>query len=121
VEKPATVEILQAGHAEGLDTWGRNPAYRRLIDMTAETAGAAATEAGDDLAQALDSRLRGRLVRPTDDDYDEARLVWNGMVDKRPALIMRCAGVADVIHRRQLRAGAGLARGRAWGRSQRGR
>ncbi len=65
--------------------------------MTAETAGAAATEAGDDLAQALDSKLRGRLVRPTDDDYDEARLVWNGMVDKRPALIMRCAGVADVI------------------------
>ena len=65
--------------------------------MTVETTGAAATEVGNDLARELKSGLRGRLVRPTDDDYDEARLVWNGMVDKRPALIARCAGVADVI------------------------
>lgn len=65
--------------------------------MTAETTGAAVTEVGDDLARELESGLRGPLVRPTDGDYDEARLVWNGMVDKRPALIARCAGVADVI------------------------
>ena len=65
--------------------------------MTAENTGAAATEVGDDLARELESGLRGRLIRPTDGDYDEARLVWNGMVDKRSALIARCAGVADVI------------------------
>lgn len=65
--------------------------------MTAETTGAAAMEVGDDFARELESGLRGTLVRPTDGDYDEARLVWNGMVDKRPALIARCAGVADVI------------------------
>jgi FAD/FMN-containing dehydrogenase len=41
--------------------------------------------------------LRGRLVRPGDGGYDEARKVWNGMVDRRPALIARCAGAADVI------------------------
>jgi hypothetical protein len=55
--------------------------------MTAEITGTVATEIGDDLAQELEPRLRGQLVRPTDDDYNEARLVWNGMVDKRPASV----------------------------------
>ena len=45
--------------------------------------------------------LRGDLVGPLlclgDDGYDETRKVWNGMIDRRPALIARCAGVADVI------------------------
>lgn len=43
------------------------------------------------------ARLRGRLIRPEEPGYDEARKVWNGMIDRRPALIARCAGVADVI------------------------
>ena len=51
----------------------------------------------DRVVASLGSRMRGRLVTPVDGDYDMARLVWNGMVDKRPALIARCAGVADVI------------------------
>src|SRR5262249_20770169 len=41
--------------------------------------------------------LRGRLVRPGDSDYDAARTVWNGMIDKHPALIVRCSGVSDVM------------------------
>ena len=41
--------------------------------------------------------LRGEVLRPDDDGYDAARTVWNGMVDKRPALIGRCTGAADVI------------------------
>ncbi|HQT95923.1 MAG TPA: FAD-binding oxidoreductase, partial [Thermoanaerobaculaceae bacterium] len=43
------------------------------------------------------ARLRGRLIRPHEPGYDEARKVWNGMIDRRPALIARCVGVADVI------------------------
>src|SRR5437879_9493987 len=41
--------------------------------------------------------LRGPLLRPGEAGYDEARRVWNGMIDRRPALIARSAGVADVI------------------------
>ena len=43
------------------------------------------------------SGLAGRLLRQSDRDYDQARRVWNAMVDKRPALIARCAGTADVV------------------------
>ena len=41
--------------------------------------------------------LRGSCIRPGEDDYDDARLVWNKGIDKRPAVIARCSGVADVI------------------------
>ncbi len=51
----------------------------------------------DEVIEAFASGLRGRVVRPADDDYDEARQVWNGMIDKRPALIALCEGVADVV------------------------
>lgn len=42
-------------------------------------------------------KLRGPLLVEGDDSYDEVRQLWNGMHDKRPALIARCSGVADVI------------------------
>ncbi len=41
--------------------------------------------------------LRGRLLLAVDDGYDAARKIWNGMIDRRPALIARCAGVGDVV------------------------
>jgi hypothetical protein len=41
--------------------------------------------------------LRGELIQPGDDGYDEARKVYNAMIDKRPLMIARCADVADVI------------------------
>ncbi len=41
--------------------------------------------------------LGGELIQPNDDGYDDARTVWNAMIDKRPALIARCSGTADVI------------------------
>ena len=45
----------------------------------------------------LQTRLRGEIIRPADAVYDSARKLYNGMIDKRPRLIVRCADVADVI------------------------
>jgi hypothetical protein len=45
----------------------------------------------------LAESFRGQLTRPEDPDYDDQRKIWNGSIDRRPALIARCAGVADVI------------------------
>ncbi|MFN0149752.1 MAG: FAD-binding oxidoreductase [bacterium] len=46
---------------------------------------------------ALKARLRGGLLTPADAGYDDARSLWNAMIDRRPALIARCAGAADVV------------------------
>ncbi|MCM8749774.1 FAD-binding oxidoreductase [Thermomicrobiaceae bacterium CFH 74404] len=45
----------------------------------------------------LAETFRGNLIRPGDAEYDAARRIWNGMIDRRPALIARCAGPADVM------------------------
>lgn len=45
----------------------------------------------------LDAAFHGQQFRPGDNGYDEARALYNGMIDKRPALIARCTGVADVV------------------------
>lgn len=42
-------------------------------------------------------RMQGDVLRPGDAGYDAARTVWNGMVDKRPAVIARCISAADVV------------------------
>jgi FAD/FMN-containing dehydrogenase len=41
--------------------------------------------------------FRGRLIGPVDADYDQTRALYNGMIDKRPAIIARCADAADVM------------------------
>jgi hypothetical protein len=46
----------------------------------------------------LKAVIRGRLVLPGDADYDAVRKVYNGMIDRRPAMIACCADPADVIH-----------------------
>ena len=48
-------------------------------------------------ASRLADTIRGRVVTPSDDDYDQERRVWNGMIDRRPSLIVKCQGTADVI------------------------
>jgi FAD/FMN-containing dehydrogenase len=52
---------------------------------------------GDATIGELAQALRGELIRPGDDGYDEARSIWNGAHDRKPALIVRCRGEADVI------------------------
>lgn len=57
--------------------------------MTQAMGGIALTE--------LEDSMRGQVVGPADPDYDVARKVHNGMVDKRPAVVAYCTGVADVM------------------------
>jgi FAD binding domain/Berberine and berberine like len=53
------------------------------------------------IMQDLKARLRGELISPNDQGYDAARKVWNGMIDKYPAAIVRCANIVDVVHAAQ--------------------
>src|SRR5262249_9107126 len=57
-----------------------------------ETRSLANTEVG-----ALAGSMRGRLVRPDAEDYEEVRRIWNAMIEPSPALIASCRGPADVI------------------------
>ena len=63
-----------------------------------------ATDSLDDLAAAL----AGPLLRPDDAGYDDARAVWNGMIDRYPAAIARCQGKADVMDAVDAARAAGL-------------
>jgi FAD/FMN-containing dehydrogenase len=56
----------------------------------------------------LRQSVRGTVVAPGDAYYDVARAVWNGMIDRRPALIVRCAEVADVVAAVQFARSQGL-------------
>jgi FAD/FMN-containing dehydrogenase len=49
------------------------------------------------IVEEFTSRVRGVTIRPTDAHYDEARSVFNGLIDRRPAVIVKCSGVADVV------------------------
>lgn len=46
---------------------------------------------------ALSQGVRGEVLLPGGDGYDDARAIWNGLIDRRPAVIVRCLGAADVV------------------------
>ena len=58
---------------------------------------ASAPRVDDAAVAALENDLRGELLQPGTAAYDAARRVWNGMIDRHPALIARCTGAADVM------------------------
>lgn len=64
----------------------------RILTMNGDTT----TISGEQLT-ALETALRGDLLSPQSEGYDDARTLWNAMIDRRPALIARCAGAADVV------------------------
>jgi FAD/FMN-containing dehydrogenase len=64
---------------------------------TTQTPGSLDARADRALVEALRERLRGEVIDRDHPAYDEARQVWNGLIDRRPAVIARCAGNADVV------------------------
>jgi FAD/FMN-containing dehydrogenase len=70
---------------------------RTMSDLKILTTAGKVTVLEEEAVEKFKSSLRGELLRPGDDGYDEARTIWNAMIDRRPALIVRCAGTADVI------------------------
>ena len=65
--------------------------------MALETGSETITAIDEAAAQAFAASLGGALLRPGDEGYDRARRLYNGMIDRRPALVARCAGTGDVI------------------------
>ncbi len=66
------------------------------MDARIRTAQGQEVTLGSEALEALRAQLRGPLLAPGAPGYDEARAVWNGMYDRRPGLVIRCAGAADV-------------------------
>ncbi len=65
--------------------------------MNARTLDGHAIEIPSSALDGLKARIKGVLVLPGDAGYEEARTVWNAMIDRRPACVVRCLGTADVI------------------------
>jgi FAD/FMN-containing dehydrogenase len=68
-----------------------------MADIPAVTIGGGEIQLPSTLVDELASSLKGQLIRPEDAGYEPAREVWNGMIDRRPALIARCAAPEDVV------------------------
>ena len=68
-----------------------------MKDLRGTTLSGTETTIAGAAVEAFENRLRGALIGAENEGYEQARKVWNGMIDKRPALIARCTGVADVV------------------------
>jgi FAD/FMN-containing dehydrogenase len=69
-----------------------------MTDLTVRTLNALAKSISQDTVAALRAKLRGIVALPGEDGYDAARTIWNAMIDRRPGLVVRCLGAADVAH-----------------------
>jgi hypothetical protein len=65
-------------------------------------------ESSEEVRRSLQPQFKGDLLCPADNGYEEARLVWNGMVARRPALIARCSDLSDVQNAVRAASSAGV-------------
>src|SRR6516164_2302883 len=83
---------------------GRHRQIRELSMTSFRTIRGKLAELSSKTLESFAERFRGALICENDRGYEQARRVWNGLIDKRPAMVARCSGVADVV------AGINLAR-----------
>jgi FAD/FMN-containing dehydrogenase len=69
-----------------------------MNDMSLTNLQAGKTAIGAETIEALAGQLTGRVLDASDPSYDEARIIWNAMIDRRPALIVQCREARDVVH-----------------------
>lgn len=68
-----------------------------MSGLTIATRGGAATTVPEETVEAFRQRVRGSVLLPADGGFEEATRLWNGMVEKTPALVVRATGTADVV------------------------
>lgn len=71
--------------------------YIKGVSMSENSNVTTASNIRDETMQSLKSAIRGNIIRPGDAEYNDARAIYNGMIDKHPGLIVKCTSVADVI------------------------
>lgn len=86
-----------AGAAPGA-SWAVTKPVRIRADIAAATLDGGETTLVKAQLQEFADALHGRLMLPGADGYDAARSIWNGMFDRKPALVAQCSGAADVMH-----------------------
>jgi FAD/FMN-containing dehydrogenase len=82
----------------------RHHQIRELSMTSFQTMRGEPAELSSKTLESFAGQFRGALIREKDQGYEQARRVWNGLIDKRPAMVAQCSGVADVV------AGINLAR-----------
>src|SRR6516162_10182496 len=76
-----------------------NPnALKRLSTAAEDRSEKATINISEEAIENLKTKVKGQIVLPCDPSYGEVRQIWNAMIDRRPALIVRCAEVSDVPH-----------------------
>lgn len=68
-----------------------------MVDLKVTTLDGSGGTLSEESVTEFSNGLRGQVILPGDDNYERARNVWNGNIDKHPALVARCLGVGDVI------------------------
>jgi len=74
-----------------------NTEETQMTTVTIQTKTGNTLEVGQEQLDALQKSLRGQVCPPGDAGYDEARSLWNAMIDRSPGLVIRCTGAADVM------------------------
>jgi FAD/FMN-containing dehydrogenase len=68
-----------------------------MQDLQVKTHAGKVASLNAETIEKLRQSIRGKVLTQESENYNEARTIWNAMIDKRPALIVRCAGAADVM------------------------